>query len=99
MRDAGSTVNWNEIASGMPGRDAKRCPSHWIDVLYPSMKKGPWSPEEERLLARLHRQLGNSWADISKRIVGRTAKQCSNYWMLNAANFIKQTGRFGAQRG
>lgn len=88
VREAEPVVNWKTIAQTLPGRDEYQCRRHWSEVLDPSIKKGPWSREEERLLAQAHEEIGDSWTEISKRIVGRTDKQCQTHWIkiLSAAS-------------
>lgn len=80
VQEAGSTVEWQEIADALPGRSARQCCRHWWDAVDPSIKKGPWSAEENNLLAQLHEKFGNSWGEISKRIAGRTCTQCRSHW-------------------
>lgn len=78
--EAGSALDWKQIANAL-GRHARQCRNHWNLVLDPSIKKGPWSPEEKRKIAQRHEKFGDSWAKISKQIPGRTDAQCRNYWI------------------
>jgi len=48
--------------------------------LDPSIKKGPWTTEEDNLLIEKHAELGNKWAKISKYIAGRTDNMIKNRW-------------------
>ncbi|CAN6458309.1 unnamed protein product [Victoria cruziana] len=48
-------------------------------------KKGSWhdmSPEEEDLIHRLHRLLGDRWALISGRLPNRQAEEIERYWKM-----------------
>ncbi|KAA8518342.1 hypothetical protein F0562_015775 [Nyssa sinensis] len=51
-------------------RCGKSCRLRWMNYLRPSVKRGPIAPDEEDLILRLHRLLGNRWALIAGRIPG-----------------------------
>lgn len=80
MREAGSAVNWTKIADGLPERNGNQCRMQWTETLDPSIKKGPWSTEEDSLLAQLHEQFKGKWVKISERIAGRPQTHCRARW-------------------
>ncbi|CAM0909430.1 unnamed protein product [Alopecurus aequalis] len=72
---------WNAVRreTGLQ-RCGKSCRLRWANHLRPNLRKGPFSPDEERLILRLHGLLGNKWARISSHLPGRTDNEVKNYW-------------------
>ena len=61
--------NWNAVQrnTGLK-RCGKSCRLRWANHLRPNLKKGPFSPEEERLILELHAKLGNKWARMAAQV-------------------------------
>lgn len=66
-------------------RCGKSCRLRWMNYLRPDIKRGNISDDEEDLIIRLHKLLGNRWSLIAGRLPGRTDNEIKNYWHTNIA--------------
>ncbi|KAL8141044.1 hypothetical protein V2J09_007065 [Rumex salicifolius] len=89
-------------------RCGKSCRLRWMNYLRPSVKRGQIAPDEEDLILRLHRLLGNrsliysispsvlsiflGWSLIAGRIPGRTDNEIKNYWNTHLSKKLISQG-------
>ncbi|KAL6140674.1 hypothetical protein ACLB2K_058972 [Fragaria x ananassa] len=82
---------WKSIAAkaGL-NRCGKSCRLRWLNYLRPNIKRGNISDQEEDLILRLHKLLGNRWSLIAGRLPGRTDNEIKNYWNSHLSKRISQ---------
>lgn len=73
-------VKWSAIAEQLPGRIGKQCRERWFNHLDPSIKRGEWSDDENRILYEAQKHFGNRWCEILKILPGRTENSLKNRW-------------------
>ncbi|CAH9106721.1 unnamed protein product [Cuscuta epithymum] len=73
-------------------RCGKSCRLRWMNYLRPSVKRGHIAADEEDLIIRLHRLLGNRWSLIAGRIPGRTDNEIKNYWNTHLSKKLISQG-------
>eukprot|EP01018_Ginkgo_biloba_P028957 Gb_15993 [translate_table: standard] len=73
-------------------RRGKSCRLRWFNYLRPNIKRGNISADEDDLIIRLHRLLGNRWSLIAKRLPGRTDNEIKNYWNTHLRKKLEKDG-------
>lgn len=85
--------NWNAVQknSGL-SRCGKSCRLRWANHLRPNLKKGSFSPDEERLILELHAKLGNKWARMAAQV--SLLLLCFLYFFSVIFNFVSDLSQF-----
>ncbi|KAG9155010.1 hypothetical protein Leryth_012183 [Lithospermum erythrorhizon] len=73
-------------------RCGKSCRLRWMNYLRPGIKRGNISIDEEDLIVRLHKLLGNRWSLIAGRLPGRTDNEIKNYWNTHLIKKLRDEG-------
>ncbi|XP_022850835.1 transcription factor TT2-like [Olea europaea var. sylvestris] len=71
-------------------RCGKSCRLRWLNYLRPDIKRGNITWDEEEVIIRLHKLLGNRWSLIAGRLPGRTDNEIKNYWNTNLRRRVHQ---------
>ncbi|TDH66073.1 hypothetical protein CCR75_004895 [Bremia lactucae] len=86
--------NWKMIAESLGnGRTDVQCLHRWNKVLKPGLIKGPWTPEEDRILTSLITRYGVGkirWCDLALHLPGRIGKQCRERWCNHLDSRIRK---------
>ncbi|KAI0103341.1 Homeodomain-like protein [Nemania sp. FL0031] len=77
---AGDTKDWHRIAAKLPGRTNKDCRKRWVNKVCGSLKKGPWSKNEDESLLDAVDRYGQRWTLIASQVGFRSPDQCAKRW-------------------
>ncbi|XP_051114574.1 transcription factor MYB41-like isoform X1 [Andrographis paniculata] len=73
-------------------RCGKSCRLRWTNYLRRDIKRGNFSPEEDKHIIHLHSLLGNKWSAIASRLPGRTDNEIKNYWNTHLRKRLIRSG-------
>jgi hypothetical protein len=64
-------------------KTGKQCRERWKNLLNPISKKNPWLKEEEEVLFRLNKSLGNKWTEIALYFKNRSDNDVKNHYYVS----------------
>jgi myb proto-oncogene protein/myb-related protein len=76
--------NWTLVSKELKKRFAvtcrsgKQCRERWHNHLNPSVKKTPWTSEEDQTLFKMYQKLGKTWSNIASFLPGRSDNSVKN---------------------
>ncbi|GMH10200.1 hypothetical protein Nepgr_012041 [Nepenthes gracilis] len=91
--------NWSLIARGISGRSGKSCRLRWCNQLDPSVKRKPFTDEEDQIIIQAHAIHGNKWASIARILSGRTDNAIKNHWNSTLRRRCIELGRTKLESG
>ncbi|KAM4576135.1 snRNA-activating protein complex subunit 4 isoform 1-T1 [Odontesthes bonariensis] len=78
----GNFIPYTQMSYFMEGRDPGQLIYRWNQVLDPSLKKGPWTKEEDQLLLNAVARHGEkSWWKVRLEVPGRTDGGCRDRYL------------------
>lgn len=86
------TKNWSLISSQLANRTASQCAARWEKCIDPAITKGPFTPEEDKLILEYVQKNGpRNWPRITQSISNRSSKQCRERYFNHLDPEIKKT--------
>jgi hypothetical protein len=74
--------NWQQVATCLEGRTAQQCLHRYKKALDPTIRRGKWTPDEDRMLEKAVQVYGcKNWSKIQQHVPGRTDVQCRERWV------------------
>ncbi|NWV98862.1 SNPC4 protein, partial [Machaerirhynchus nigripectus] len=93
----GSHIPYKKIAYYMEGRDSAQLIYRWTKSVDPSLKKGPWTPEEDAMLMAAVKKYGEKdWYRIRTEVPGRSDAQCRDRY-LKALHWDVKKGQWSLE--
>ncbi|CAN0901675.1 Transcription factor MYB94 [Linum grandiflorum] len=84
--------NWRSVPThtGLM-RCSKSCRLRWTNYLRPGIKRGNFTPGEDKMIIHLQALLGNRWAAIASYLPQRTDNDIKNYWNTHLKKKLNNT--------
>ncbi|KFQ31291.1 snRNA-activating protein complex subunit 4, partial [Merops nubicus] len=79
------------VAYYMEGRDSTQLIYRWTKSVDPSLRKGPWTPEEDAMLLAAVKKYGaRDWYKIRTEVPGRSDAQCRDRYLKALDHDVKK---------
>eukprot|EP01029_Cantina_marsupialis_P003768 TRINITY_DN137_c6_g1_i1.p1 TRINITY_DN137_c6_g1~~TRINITY_DN137_c6_g1_i1.p1 ORF type:complete len:504 (+),score=115.86 TRINITY_DN137_c6_g1_i1:132-1643(+) len=82
----------NRMRIGLP-RTGKQVRTRWNNFLDPTLKRTPWTEEEEMIIVQKQKEVGNKWSEIARFLPGRSDAHVKNHWYAT----LRKTARMIAK--
>ncbi|XP_040180082.1 snRNA-activating protein complex subunit 4 isoform X2 [Rana temporaria] len=92
----GEHIPYKKISYFMEGRDGLQLLYRWTKCLDPSLRKGPWTKEEDEMLLKAVAKYGERWYKIRFDVPGRSDVQCRERYVKGLRKDIKK-GRWDTE--
>ncbi|NXB71174.1 SNPC4 protein, partial [Donacobius atricapilla] len=93
----GNHIPYKKIAYYMEGRDSAQLIYRWTKSVDPSLKKGPWTPEEDgMLMAAVKKYREKDWYKVRTEVPGRSDAQCRDRYLKVLHQDVKK-GRWSSE--
>lgn len=84
-------ANWRAVPTNTGlRRCSKSCRLRWTNYLRPGIRRGDFTPDEEKMIIQLQDLLGNKWAAIASYLPERTDNDVKNYWNTHLKKKLKK---------
>ncbi|EAY12359.1 Myb-like DNA-binding domain containing protein [Trichomonas vaginalis G3] len=80
IRKEQTFTGWKNVAKQMPSFTPKQLRDRWHNYLSPQNSFGPWTLEEDKIIAQNVQKYGTKWSQISSCLKGRSDNSVKNRW-------------------
>ncbi len=93
------TKKWSYISTLFVNKGSKQCRRRWQNKLSMDAKNTSWSAEEDAILLKGHKKLGNRWTEIARQLTGRTDNAVKNRFFALRKKKLRGSGGSGSGKG
>lgn len=80
IRKEQTFTGWKDVAKQMPSFTPKQLRDRWHNYISPQNSFGPWTLEEDKIIAQNVKKYGTKWSQISSCLKGRSDNSVKNRW-------------------